>query len=68
MNKKLCIRAMSRFLAGLLLVAGLLFIPAGTWNYPQGWLLIGILFDPILIARFQPALLIEKFAVACYTD
>ena len=50
MDRVLFIRAISRFLAGLLLVAGLLFIPAGTWDYPQGWLLIGILFVPMFIA------------------
>ena len=50
MNKALFIRAISRFLAGVLLVALLLFIPAGTWNYPQGWLLMGILFAPMFIA------------------
>lgn len=50
MSKALFIRAISRFAAGLLLVSGLLFIPAGTWNYPQGWLLIGILFVPMFIA------------------
>ena len=50
MNKELFIRAISRFAAGLLLVLGLLFIPAGTWDYPQGWLLIGILFVPMFIA------------------
>ena len=49
MDRALFIRAISRFLAGLLLVAGLLFIPAGTWDYPQGWLLIGILFVPMFI-------------------
>ena len=50
MSKALFSRAISRFAAGLLLVSGLLFIPAGTWNYPQGWLLIGILFAPMFIA------------------
>ena len=50
MNHRLFIRAISRFLAGLLLVTGLLFMPAGTWNYPQGWLLLGILFVPMFIA------------------
>ncbi len=50
MNKALFIRAISRFLAGLLLVSGLLFIPAGTWDYPQSWLLLGILFVPMFIA------------------
>ena len=50
MTKALFIRAISRFSAGLLLVGGLLFIPAGTWCYPQGWLLILILFFPMFIA------------------
>ena len=50
MSKTLFIRAITRFLAGLLMVAALLFIPAGTWDYPQGWLLIGILFVPMFIA------------------
>ena len=50
MSKTLFNRAISRFTAGVLLVSGLLFIPAGTWNYPQGWLLMGILFVPMFIA------------------
>ena len=50
MSKALFFRAITRFLAGLFLVAALLFIPAGTWDYPQGWLLIGILFVPMFIA------------------
>ena len=50
MSKALFSRAISRFAAGVLQVSGLLFIPAGTWNYPQGWLLIGILFVPMFIA------------------
>lgn len=50
MNHMLFIRAISRFSAGLLLVFALLFIPAGTWNYPQGWLLMGILFVPMFAA------------------
>ena len=52
MNRTLFIRALSRFAAGLVLVAGLLFIPAGTWDYPQAWLLMGILFGPMFIAGF----------------
>ena len=50
MSKTLFIRAITRFLAGLLIVAALLLIPAGTWNYPQAWLLIGILFVPMFAA------------------
>ncbi len=50
MKQSLFMRAIPRFLAGVLLVMALLFIPAGTWHYPQGWLLIGILFVPMFIA------------------
>ena len=39
-----------KFIAGLLLVGLLLFLPAGTFAYWQAWLLIGILFVPMFIA------------------
>ena len=39
-----------KFIAGLLLVGLLLFLPAGTFAFPQAWLLIGILFVPMFIA------------------
>ena len=68
MSKALFIRAISRFSAGLLLVGGLLLIPAGTWNYPQGWLLMGILFVPMFVAglvmmRRNPELLKKRLNV-----
>ena len=68
MSKALFIRAISKFSAGLLLVGGLLLIPAGTWNYPQGWLLIGILFVPMFVAglvmmRRNPELLKKRLNV-----
>jgi protein-S-isoprenylcysteine O-methyltransferase Ste14 len=50
MNRELFIKAITRFLAGLLIVGLLLFLPAGTFQYPQGWLLLGILFVPMFIA------------------
>lgn len=50
MESKLFIRALSRFFAGLLLVGLLLFLPAGSFRYPQAWLLIVILFVPMFIA------------------
>ena len=37
-------------MSGLILVGLLLFLPAGTFAYPQGWLLMGILFVPMFIA------------------
>ena len=50
MNKGLFTKAITRFSAGLLLVCLLLFLPAGTFRYPQAWLLMGILFIPMFIA------------------
>ena len=52
MTKKLFIQAITRFLAGLAAVGMLLFIAAGTLHYPQGWLLVVILFVPMFIAGF----------------
>ncbi|MBE6944389.1 MAG: hypothetical protein E7453_09110 [Ruminococcaceae bacterium] len=49
---KLLAEALIKFTCGLLLVGLLLFLPAGTITYPYGWLLIGLLFVPMLIAGF----------------
>jgi protein-S-isoprenylcysteine O-methyltransferase Ste14 len=50
MDKKLFIQVIARYLTGLLLCSFLLFIPSGTLMYWNAWLLIGILFIPMLIA------------------
>ena len=50
MNPKLFFQALSKYLIGLLVVGALLFLPAGSFAYVQGWLLIGILFVPMFIA------------------
>ena len=50
MTKQLFIKALIKFFAGVLLLMALVFIPAGTFRYPQGWLLMGILFVPMFIA------------------
>lgn len=50
MNSRLFIQAVTRFLAGLLLVGLLLFVTAGSFAYWQAWLLIIILFIPMFIA------------------
>ena len=50
MDSKLLSQAITKFLSGLLLVGILLFLPAGTFAYPQAWLLIGILFVPMFAA------------------
>ena len=46
---KLLISALTKYLAGLFLVGLILFLPAGTLNYPGGWLFCGLLFIPMLI-------------------
>ena len=46
---KLFISALTKFLFGFILVGLLLFWPAGTLHYEGGWLLMGILFLPMLI-------------------
>lgn len=50
MTRKLFFQAISKFVFGLILIALLLFLPAGTLKYWNGWLFIGILFIPMLIA------------------
>ena len=52
MTVKLFFQAIVKFTAGLILVGLLLFLPAGTFAFWQAWLLIGILFVPMLIAGF----------------
>ena len=50
MTKKLFVSAITKFTAGVILLALLLFLPAGTVHYPGGWLLMGILFIPMFLA------------------
>ncbi len=50
MNAKLFSQALSKFLFGLIIISLLLFIPAGTLNYPNAWLFLALLFIPMFIA------------------
>lgn len=50
MNKKLFFQAIVKFILGVLVIGLLLFIPANTINYWNGWLLMGLLFIPMFIA------------------
>lgn len=50
MNKKLFIQALIKFFAGLILVGLLVFLPAGTISFVNGWIFMGILFVPMFIA------------------
>ena len=49
MRTELAIRGVIRFIAGMVIVAAMLFWPAGSWGYWNAWLLMGVLFTPILI-------------------
>jgi len=46
---KLFLQAIIKFLLGLLIVSGLLFIPAGGISYYNAWLLIILLFVPMFL-------------------
>ncbi len=46
---KLLLQAILKYLTGLGLVATLLFLPAGSFRYMNGWLFLALLFLPILI-------------------
>ena len=50
MDKKLFFQALSKFLIGFIIICALLFIPAGTFDYPNGWLFIALLFIPMFFA------------------
>ena len=49
---KLLASALVKFTCGLLMVGLLIFWPAGGFSYTGGWLLMGLLFVPMLIAGF----------------
>ena len=49
MDKKLFFQALTKFLFGFIIICALLFIPARTINYPNGWLFICLLFLPMFI-------------------
>ncbi len=50
MDRSLFLKAISRFFLGVLLLGGLLFLPAGTLGFWQAWLLMAILFIPMFTA------------------
>ena len=50
MTLKLFISAITKFLLGVALVGLLLFLPAGSLSFFNGWLLMGILFIPMFFA------------------
>lgn len=50
MSVKLFFGAILKFLLGVILVGVLVFLPAGTFSFFGGWLLMGILFVPMFVA------------------
>ncbi len=65
MTPKLFLQALTKFVLGLLTIGLLLFLPAGTFNFWQAWLFIGVLFVPMFIAGIvlmirQPELLRKR--------
>ena len=50
MGKKLFLEAILKFTLGVVLIGALVFLPAGTLAYPNGWLFMGILFVPMFCA------------------
>lgn len=65
MTVKLFVSAITKFLLGVLLVGLLIFLPAGTFEYIQGWLFMAILFIPMFCAGIvmmikNPALLASR--------
>ena len=52
MEKKLIVQAFVKVVCGIVLLGLLLFVPAGTLNYWQGWFFMAILFIPMIVAGF----------------
>ena len=50
MDTKLFFQALIKFLLGAVIFGLLIFLPAGSLHYWQGWLMMGILFVPMFVA------------------
>ena len=50
MSAKLFLQAILKYLAGILMVGVLVFLPAGSFAYTGGWIFMGILFVPMFFA------------------
>ena len=50
MDMKLFFQALTKFLLGAVIFGLLIFLPAGSFQYWQGWLMMGVLFVPMFIA------------------
>ena len=50
MDTKLFSQALTKFLLGVVILGLLIFLPAGSLHYWQGWLMMGVLFVPMFVA------------------
>jgi protein-S-isoprenylcysteine O-methyltransferase Ste14 len=50
MTAKLFLQAITKYLIGVLMVGVLVFLPAGSFAYIEGWIFMGILFVPMFFA------------------
>ncbi len=50
MSKRLFFQASVKFILGVVILGVLIFVSAGTFNYINGWIFMGILFVPMFIA------------------
>ena len=48
-TSRLLAQGLLKMLSGMLIVGLVLFLPAGSWNYFNGWLFCGLLFLPMLV-------------------
>lgn len=50
MDSKLFSQALTKFILGAIILGLLIFLPAGSFHYWQGWLMMGVLFVPMFVA------------------
>ena len=66
-KSKLLLNTLAKFFAGIILVAVLLFLPAGTFHYFNGWLFIALLFVPMMILGIVKITFpVEKYLLLIY--
>lgn len=56
MDKKLIAQTLLKYLSGILLMGVLIFLPAGTVSFWNGWVLMGLLFIPMFLVGLIMAL------------
>ena len=52
MSKELFFKAIIKLTFGIIIIGILIFLPAGTFRFWNGWLFMGLLFIPMIMAGF----------------